>query len=99
MIRIGTNKRFVLNDFEKLNNCLNKSYLFRTRLERCLIKAKTYGINNNFHAISESALNIQNKLLYICDASNVTTSGNTKSFELLKDEINDLKELIEESNI
>lgn len=90
-------KKIVLDGFDLLNNCQAKNYLFRTRLERCLVKTKTYGKRYSLSEIIKQAKNLENKLLYICDSSNVTSSGNARSFEILKDDINILKHLIKQT--
>lgn len=87
-------KQVVLKSFNKLSECKNKNYLFRTRLERILIKVKKYGDVNNESDIVESANKIESKLNYICDSSNVTSNGNSMSFELLKEDIDSLKNMI-----
>lgn len=84
------NKSNVLYYFNKLNECKEKNYLFRTRLERSLIKARIFARKNMLASIENDVSELEKKLLYICDASNVTSTGNTRSFELLKSEINNL---------
>ncbi len=82
---------------EDLNNLLNrnvKPYVFRTRLERTLERAKHLSIEQSNKELQSKCDKLLDKLNYISDHSNQTSDGSTKSYLYLKEDIIDLYKLV-----
>lgn len=78
---------------ELIDNSNLKPFLFRTRLERTLIKTMKYSecIDNNLFCFANRCLN---KLKNICDKSNMTSDGRLRSYCLLYDDLTKIYSLL-----
>lgn len=70
-------------------------YLFRTRLERALIRIEEYAKKRNDVEILEFCYEIITKLNCISDKSNQTPEGTLKSFTLLEKDLLKLRQMLE----
>lgn len=72
-----------------------RPYVFRTRLERTLIRASHFANNIGNSEIKESCRTIKEKLRFCSDQSNHGTDGTLASYSLLKEDIEGLRNLVE----
>ena len=86
MLKISNNqiKQEISNllDLEKA-----RPYVFRTRLERVLLKVSNFASTASMTDLKIDCENLRDKLHYISDHSNQTSDGTLKSFTLLKQDI------------
>lgn len=89
------------NSIEEINalfNLKNRPYLFRTRLERILIRLEAQAKELNDENVLSLCSELMDKLKCISDKSNQTADGTLKSFIYLKEDLINLNKKIEEAN-
>lgn len=64
-----------------------RPYVFKTRLNRAILKTKRYGQEENDVSLISLCEQLEQKLRYISDQSNQTSDGELRSFLVLKDDI------------
>jgi hypothetical protein len=87
---------------EELNAVLKsgklRPYIFRTRLERALIRISTFTNSSNETILKEEVITmceaIREKIRYISDKSNQSPDGTLNSFNYLEGDIRKLAQLI-----
>ncbi|MCX7572029.1 hypothetical protein OS242_19005 [Tumebacillus sp. DT12] len=89
-------REVVLNEIDTVLESGNlRPYVFRTRLERVLVRITALLEDNNKKAEVVSKCNdIRRKLNYISDKSNQTPDGTLNSYIFLKGEIESLKQMV-----
>lgn len=84
-------KNIILDEFRDLLTLRNsRPYVFRTRLERLLIRASLLAKNCDREDILYICEQVKHKLKYVSDQSNQTSDGTLKSFVFLEDDIKSL---------
>ena len=71
-----------------------RPYVFRTRLERLLLKTITFANLTGNDILKAVCINTKNKLNYISDQSNHTADGILRSFIVLKDDMESIYKLV-----
>ena len=89
-------KQELINDWsDMLQNSKSTPYVFRTRLERAIQKTDAFARLKSDVKLGNMAKEILDKLSYISDQSNQTSDGCLNSFNILKDDIENIKNYLE----
>lgn len=65
----------------------SRPYVFKTRLERALLKTKKYCGITQCNLLYSLCMELSEKMTYISDNSNHTSDGELRSYIVLKDDI------------
>ncbi len=85
-----------IHDLDVLFDLKNRQpYLFRTRLERTLIRLEEQAKKQNDIEMLDFCYEIMTKLNCISDKSNQTPEGTLKSFILLEEDLTKLRRMVE----
>lgn len=85
-----------IHDLDMLFDLKNRQpYLFRTRLERTLVRLEEQAKKQNDIEMLEFCYEIMTKLNCISDKSNQTPEGTLKSFLLLEEDLIKLRQRVE----
>jgi len=77
-----------------LNMSKERPYVFRTRLERLLLKTIKYATCTADNGLKELCISMKNKLSYLSDQSNHTSDGTLRSYIVLKDDMEAIYQMI-----
>lgn len=84
-------KKIVISELENLIYVHNiRPYVFRTRLERVLMRASILADEQAQEDILSIINDVKDKLNYISDQSNQTSDGTVKSFSFLEPDLKSL---------
>ena len=63
-----------------------RPYVFKTRLQRAILKTKKYGMEQDDTSLQQLCEKLEHKLAFISDQSNQTSDGELRSYLILKEE-------------
>lgn len=83
-------------DLGKMNKV--RPYVFKTRLNRAILRTKRYADERNDVSLKLLCDQLEMRMKYISDQSNQTSDGELRSFLVLKDDIEKIRNEVQKND-